>query len=498
MSYSKIDDEQSALLPTSTSPPPKTWNTNTKVAFAFVSALGIVALSSVGNNKELTTKGKGSQLVAEAKSLKSQAVKYGDMSDAEITALFEDFIVQEKKPYASNPAAKADRFQTFKKNLADIDMYNAHNPMAVYKISKRADWTEEERTKIRGVKSSTLSKKEGETRSSWQILKDEYPNQIAIKIGEKGIEDVKKAMSSDQSLFDGDKTMSQGEFAWLSDDNCAACNMYPHFADYTSDNLPDNFDWRHFDGVVGEVENQKYCGSCWTFSTAQDIAGTHFLATGEEIRLSEQQLVACDPLNDGCDGGWPYRAMQYINHIGGMVKYEDYEYDGICAWDACDERPDDADARTPVCDKDTLNTEIKSKNVAQIQGYQLVALGAASEELMKVALVKNGPLSVAFNAAGMDYYSHGIVGCDTGTEYTEAGCISDPTEYGTCDPTAIDHAVLLEGYGTQDGVDYWVIKNSWAEEWGEDGYYRLIRGENMCGVANFVIHSVVKASSTSV
>jgi hypothetical protein len=496
MSYSKVDEEP--LLPTSDETVvSKKWSTTTKVVLACVSAgaIGALALSSNGTRQKIATK--GSKLAAEAKMSTTKPVKvtYGDMSDEEISALFEKFIVEHNKPYQDNADEKAKRFDVFKQNLADIDMYNAHNPLAVYTVTNRADWTEVERNKMRGVKSSTLSKKEGETRSSWQILKDEYPDQAAIKLGEKGVNDVRTAGREHAALYEiGGSSMSQGEFAWITDDNCAACKTFSHFSDYDYDNVPTNFDWRAL-GAVGEVENQKYCGSCWSFSTAQDIAGAHFLATGELIRLSEQQLVACDPLNDGCDGGWPFRAMQYISQIGGMFPDDDYDYDGICAWDAGDERPDDADARTPVCDVDTLNSDIKSKNVAQVQGYQLVAMGADYEELMKVALVKNGPLSVAFNAAGMDYYDHGIAGCDTGTEYTEAGCISDPTEYGTCDPTAIDHAVLVVGYGTQDDVDYWVIKNSWAEEWGEDGYYRLIRGENMCGVANFVVHSVVKAAT---
>ena len=62
-----------------------------------------------------------------------------------------------------------------------------------------------------------------------------------------------------------------------------------------------------------------------------------------------------------------------------------------------------------------------------------------------------------------------------------------------CDPTYLDHAVLAVGYGVQDGLEYWVIKNSWGEAWGEDGYYRMVKGVNHCGVANFVVHSTVKA-----
>lgn len=177
--------------------------------------------------------------------------------------------------------------------------------------------------------------------------------------------------------------------------------------------------------------------------------------TGSLWDLSEQQLVACDPKNDGCDGGWPFVAMQYVHEIGGLLRNKDYPYKGICAWDACDERADHEDAPTPTCDTALLDNETMAGNVAAIGGYQMVAMGKEYEHLAAVAMVKNGPLSMAFNAVGMDYYIHGITGCNaTLTGDIDAGCIS---EYERCDPEAIDHAVLLVGYGIEDGVKYWCV-----------------------------------------
>jgi len=206
--------------------------------------------------------------------------------------------------------------------------------------------------------------------------------------------------------------------------------------------------------------------------------------------LAPQQLVECSTANYGCDGGFPFVAMQYLEHVGGLLHWAEMPYKAICAWDACGQQ--DVYYGTPTCHVEELNTQIKTGNVSAIGGWQMVAMGAEYEELMRVALVKNGPISIAFNANGMDYYIHGVMGCSDATGYCEAGAVD---HHMTCDPTTLDHAVLMVGYGTQEDLPYWVIKNSWGEDWGEDGYYRIIRGENHCGVANFAVHSVTTAKA---
>ena len=94
-----------------------------------------------------------------------------------------------------------------------------------------------------------------------------------------------------------------GTYSSAGASDCAACHRFPHFGDYDMGSLPDDFDWRAL-GAVTDVKNQKYCGSCWSFSSAGDIEGTMFLAGDDLISLSTQQLVSCNTYNYGCDGGW--------------------------------------------------------------------------------------------------------------------------------------------------------------------------------------------------
>ena len=218
-----------------------------------------------------------------------------------------------------------------------------------------------------------------------------------------------------------------------------------------SNGAPDSWNWID-QGVLGPIKDQGYCGSCWAFSTMGNIEALNTMKTKEYIALSEQQLVDCDTEVDmGCDGGLMEYAFQYLIDNGCMSQ-EDYPYVGY----------DD----TCKYDKDKVVVRIKDWKMLETQ----------DEGEIKEFLYDNGPLAIAINADPFQYYTEGII---------------DEDEW-SCDPEGLNHGVVLVGYGSENGVDFWIIRNSWGDYWGEQGYCRVARGKGTCGVNTYVITAVLK------
>jgi cathepsin L len=213
---------------------------------------------------------------------------------------------------------------------------------------------------------------------------------------------------------------------------------------------PKTMDWRS-NGAVTPVKDQGQCGSCYSFSATGSLEGAHYQATNELLSLSEQQVVDCSASygDTGCDGGLMTNVFEYVIKNGGICLESDYPYM----------------ARVGTCNT-TCN------KVAQISSY--VALDK-NETLLQNAVGTVGPVSIAVDASGDGWmhYSTGV--------YT-APCGQD-----------LDHGVLVVGYGTDSvsNKDYWVVKNSWGPSWGENGYIRLVRGINQCGISNMASYPVV-------
>ncbi|KAM9950034.1 hypothetical protein ACTFIT_011263 [Dictyostelium discoideum] len=218
---------------------------------------------------------------------------------------------------------------------------------------------------------------------------------------------------------------------------------------------PISIDWRTW-GMVSKVKNQGSCGSCYAFSTVGALESHYYRKNNRMLDLSEQNLVDCTASNKyrngGCSGGWMHNCYSYIQENGGINQESTYPYEG--KFGQCRYNSGDAQSRIS----------------------KFVMIKQHDEEDLADTVASVGPVSVAYDASTREfmYYSRGIYYSDN------------------CNKYRTTHAVVVVGYDNENGVDYWIIKNSWGAKWGENGYFRMRRNiGDRCGIATASSYPVV-------
>jgi cathepsin L len=207
---------------------------------------------------------------------------------------------------------------------------------------------------------------------------------------------------------------------------------------------PTSVDWTT-KGIVSPVKDQGQCGSCWSFGTTGTLEGQWMKKHGGNISLSEQNLVDCDTAWDhGCQGGLPTKAYAYIikNGIDTETSYPYKAVQGPCKFN-------------------------KNNVGATMTSFKQVTRD--DETALATAVANVGPIAVGIDASHISFqlYKNGV--------YDEKSCSS----------TRLDHAVLVVGYGTANGKDFWKVKNSWGPRWGMQGFIQMSRNaRNQCGIAH--------------
>ncbi|PZC74549.1 hypothetical protein B5X24_HaOG207683 [Helicoverpa armigera] len=322
-----------------------------------------------------------------------EATTYDLYHHVQAEHLFYNFLTTYNPSYVNDYSQMQKRFEIFKQNIKKIHELNVHEKgTATYGVTRFTDLSYEE------------------FRSTYMGLKTNLTNENQVPMKMADIPDIK---------------------------------------------VPVNFDWREYDAVT-DVKDQGSCGSCWAFSVTGNIEGQWKMQSGKLVSLSEQELVDCDKMDDGCNGGLPDNAYRAIEQMGGLELESDYPYEGVdekCAF---------------------------NKTLAKVQISGAVNI-TKNETGMAQWLVHNGPISIGINANAMQFYMGGI---------------SHPWKM-LCNPTNLDHGVLIVGYGIKDyplfhkKLPYWIVKNSWGKSWGEQGYYRVYRGDGTCGVNQMASSAVI-------
>jgi len=203
---------------------------------------------------------------------------------------------------------------------------------------------------------------------------------------------------------------------------------------------PPALDWRT-KIVIAPPTNQGQCESDWAMVPVDMISGDAEIKSGGTVELSWQEIIDCDPDSSGCGGGTIDSVYNFIISNGGIQSASTYPNTGSSG--TCNKNP--------------------AENVVSLRSYTDVPAG---DEAMIMAAVQTQLVTIAVDASGGAF------------QFYQSGVLSGPCT------TNLDHALLLVGYGTVGGVDYWILRNNWGVSWGMNGYIWMVRNQNECGLAD--------------
>ncbi|XP_049525662.1 cathepsin B isoform X3 [Dermacentor silvarum] len=250
-----------------------------------------------------------------------------------------------------------------------------------------------------------------------------------------------------------------------------------HYHDEIPDDLPESFDsrekWSHCDSVH-LIRDQSTCGSCWAFGAVEAMSDRICIHTEGKVQVNvsaEDLLTCCDSCGSGCNGGYPAAAWQFYKDegivTGGLYGTEDGcqpYYFPPCEHHTVGPLPPCTGIKpTPKCVHTCRKGYEKSYTEDKHFAKKVYTL-ASDETQIKTEIYKNGPVEADFTVyADFPSYKSGVY--QRHSEDVLGG-----------------HAIRILGWGTENGVPYWLVANSWNEDWGDKGYFKILRGNDECGI----------------
>lgn len=303
----------------------------------------------------------------------------------------------------------------------------------------------------------------------------EYLDKFKIRLQRsgKGYEDKTQNFLNTLKLIENNKELRINSFAHLSydefvqtrtgyiplpDNENFPLKTYNFTRRGARASLPASWDWRKRYAVVRQVQDQSNCGSCWVFAGIGAIEGQMSLKYLNHEKLSEQEALECIVKYKGwgCGGGNSIAVFEWAASVGGVTNADKRPYRNV--------------------DNTQCETFLNSRSYGSKTIATYVQVPVNNEEAMKDALVNVGPIHVSLHAS---------------KEFVNVGSAIFTDPNNLCLNQGNNHAVLLVGYGTEYGQDYWLIKNSWGTGWGAGGYGKIARGRNLCGIAKDPFYPVL-------
>lgn len=334
--------------------------------------------------------------------------------------LFSKFIKDHQRSYSSNEELNRRR-AIFKESMIRCDKGNERNGSPVFGVTKFSDWTQEEFKRL-------LGRKKGKAGIKTKNVPVRTPGEV---------------------------------------------HKYRRGGHYSTAFDP-VVNWKKA-GYVTTVKNQGQCGSCWAFSVAETVESQWAINGNALWEFSPQQVASCTTNNcDGCGGGYTESGYEYLMTVVGLgsswyAPYMQSMYNScsshFCTYSCSNYNMGDLQEygaytgpyatisgwqyATPACTSGACNNQNMTLLAANIQTY--------------------GPASICVDASNWNDYTGGIM--------TTAGC-------GGYAADDLDHCVQLVGYNAQSATPYWLVRNSWATNWGINGYIKLSYPANTCGLGN--------------